>query len=69
MGNQYENEEFRNAARKAGVRGKNWENIEALDLCSEDFHNVFSRPERSAMSFHEMEAWAQGWWQQNGHKF
>lgn len=67
MGNRFENREFDNAAKAAGVRGRDWQSESALD--SEAFHNTFERYERSAMSFQSMKEWAEGWWQQNRHKY
>lgn len=64
MGNQDENREFKNAARDGGVTGDN-----ALNDCSEAFHNAFQRYEREAMSFQEIVEWARDWWQENGRKY
>lgn len=69
MGNQYENQEFRNAARAAGVRGKDWAGNSALKDCSTAFHNRFSRGERAGMNYHEMLSWASDWWSQNSFKY
>lgn len=69
MGNHYENAKFDSAARAAGVCGRDWEGNEALDDCSEEFHNSFEGYEREAMSFEEIREWAHDWWQENGHKY
>jgi len=69
MANEYENREFKNAAREAGVRGRDWNGKEAINDCSEKFHNKFDRDERDSMSFQEMVEWAEDWWQENGHKY
>jgi len=69
MGNRYENKEFDNAAREAGVQGRDWDNNEALDDCSEKFHNTFEKWEHDAMSFQEMVEWAKDWWLDNSHKY
>jgi len=69
MGNQYENAEFRSAAKSAGVCGKDWNNEESLDHCSEAFHNELQHDERDSMSFSEMVSWASDWWSMNSHKY
>jgi hypothetical protein len=69
MGNQYENDEFRNAVRAAGVRGKDWNDQKATKACSEAFHNSFSKSERDSMSYSEMVNWASDWWSINSHRY
>lgn len=61
-GNQYQNEQFRKAARAAGVKGKRWNGDTAIDDCSEAMHNRFMRVERSDMNFKELVDWAKDWW-------
>jgi len=69
MGNEYENQEFRNAAFAAGVSGRDWTGKEAIKHCSKAFHYKFSRFERQTMSFEEMVEWAADWWADNSHKY
>lgn len=68
--NQYENKQFRKAARFAGVGGSKWNTDEAINDCSTEFHNKMSnRYERRAMTFDEMVDWARDWWNGNWHKY
>ena len=68
MSNEFENTEFRKAARAAGVSGRYQGGDEAIRVCSRDFHERISRREREDMSYGEMVSWAQDWWQENSHR-
>jgi hypothetical protein len=69
MGNQYENMEFRSAMQSASVYGSDWQGNDALDDCSEAFHNEIDRDQRAGMGFDEMRDWASDWWSMNSQKY
>lgn len=64
MSNEYENQEFRDAAQAAGVYGE-----AALAACGRQFHFDFETYERSAMSYQQIKEWAEDWWRDNSWKY
>lgn len=69
MGNRYENSEFYSAMQSAGIYGSDWQSNDAMDDCSEAFHNEIYGWERDNMSYDDMVNWASDWWSMNSHRY
>lgn len=68
MNNQEENEIARNAARDAGIRGKNWQGDSAMKCFMRDFHNL-PRYQRQDMGYWGIKSYAEQWWSENRSQF
>ena len=68
MDNQEENRIARDAAREAGIRGRDWNNNRAIDLFMNEFHTL-PRYERQSMGYSGIYQYARDWWSMNSGKF
>lgn len=68
MNNQEENQIARDAARSAGIRGRDYNGESAMSQFMRDFHNI-PRYQRIDMGYYGIQTYAQQWWAENRSRF
>jgi len=68
VNNQEENAIAHDAARNAGIRGRDYNNISAMSQFMRDFHDI-PRYQRKDMGYWGIMNYAQEWWAYNRSRF